>query len=87
MSGLEVFLGYLSGLRLLEPNLPLSTLLPTMFVVNTCDAFMCRLFARNNGYPPNLWFAVGFVFGIWAVAALILVPKRAPDLAAAGDDE
>ena len=87
MSGLETFLGYLSGLILLEPNLPLATLLPTMFVVNTCDAFMCRLFARNNGYPQNLWFAVGFVFGIWAVAALILVPKRTPETAAAGDEE
>lgn len=87
MSGLELFLGYLSGLRLLQPNLPLETLLPTMFVVNTCDAFMCRLFARNNGYPPNLWFGIGFVFGIWAVAALILVPKREAAPAAPGADE
>jgi hypothetical protein len=87
VSGLEVFLGYLSGLHLLEPNLPLATLLPTMFVVNTCDAFMCRLFARNNGYPTKLWWTIGFVFGIWAVAALILVPKRGPVVALADEDE
>ena len=37
---------------------------------------MCRLFAHNNGYPKNLWTVVGFVFGIWAVAALIVMPKR-----------
>ena len=87
MSGLETFLGYFSGLYLLDSTLPLATLLPTMFVVNTCDAFMCRLFARNNGYPTNLWFAVGFVFGIWAVAALILVPKRIPATSLVDEDE
>ena len=89
MSGLETFLGYFSGLYLIEPSLPLSTLLPTMLVVNTCDAFMCRLFARNNGYPPMLWWWIGFVFGIWAVAGLILMPKN-PSLATSGaveDDE
>jgi hypothetical protein len=37
---------------------------------------MCRLFARNNGYPKNLWTAFGFVFGVWAVALLIVIPKR-----------
>ena len=47
------------------------------YVVNTCDAVMCRLFARNNGYPPRLWTALGFVFGVWAVALLLLFPKRA----------
>jgi len=85
MSAFEIFLGYLSGLHFLDPGMPLATLVPTMLVVNTCDAFMCRLFARNNGYPATLWWVIGFVFGIWAVAALILVPKRTP-LPAAGAD-
>jgi len=78
MSGINLpsFLGYLSGLRFLEADIPLARLLPTMLVVNICDAIMCRLFARNNGYPKNLWTVVGFVFGIWAVAALIVMPKR-----------
>ena len=49
MSAFEIFLGYLSGLHFLDPGMPLATLVPTMLVVNTCDAFMCRLFARNNG--------------------------------------
>jgi len=37
---------------------------------------MCRLFAHNNGYPKNLWTVLGFVFGIWAVAVLIILPRR-----------
>jgi hypothetical protein len=76
MSELNTFLGVLSGLRLLRAEIPLPTLVATMIVVNICDAVMCRLFAHNNGYPKNLWTVVGFVFGIWAVAALIVMPKR-----------
>ena len=76
MSDLKTLLGYLSGLAFLQSDIPLGTLLATMLVVNTCDAIMCRLFAHNNGYPKNLWTVVGFVFGIWAVAALIVMPKR-----------
>jgi hypothetical protein len=76
MSDLKTLLGYLSGLGILQPDITLATLLPTMLVVNICDAIMCRLFAHNNGYPKNLWTIIGFVFGIWAVAALIVMPKR-----------
>ncbi len=76
MSDLNTFLGYLSGLRLLRSEIPLPTLVATMIVVNICDAVMCRLFAHNNGYPKNLWTAIGLVFGIWGVAALIVMPKR-----------
>jgi hypothetical protein len=76
MSELNTFLGVLSGLRLLRAEIPLPTLVATMIVVNICDAVMCRLFAHNNGYPKNLWTAIGLVFGIWGVAALIAMPKR-----------
>jgi hypothetical protein len=76
MPDLKSVLGVLSGLAFLRGDLELDTLLPTMIVVNVCDAIMCRLFAHNNGYPKNLWTAIGLVFGIWAVAALILLPKR-----------
>jgi len=37
---------------------------------------MCRLFAHNNGYPKNLWTVLGFVFGVWAVAVLIVLPSK-----------
>jgi hypothetical protein len=72
----EDVLGYWTGLRLLNPGLGGWTLVRTLFVVHTCDAVMCRLFAHNNGYSKNFWTAIGFVFGIWALAVLILLPKR-----------
>jgi hypothetical protein len=71
----DVWLGYFTGLALLAPIDPV-TLVRTVLVVHTCDSIMCRLFAHNNGYPKNLWTVLGFVFGIWAVAVLILLPRR-----------
>jgi hypothetical protein len=73
---IEAFLGYFTGLRVLSDSLPFPVLVGTAFLVHLLDGIMCRLFARNNGYPQNLWMILGFVFGIWAVAALILLPKR-----------
>ncbi len=76
---LDVTLGLLTGLRWLAPYpLDLPVMIATGVVVNTCDAFMCRLFARNNGYPPRLWMALGLVFGLWALVVCILLPKREP---------
>ncbi len=75
---LALALGYLTGLRFLAPYpLDLPSVVATGAVVNVCDAVMCRLVARNNGYPPRLWTALGLVFGLWAVAVCILLPKRA----------
>jgi hypothetical protein len=73
----DVFLGYFTGLHLLDPGMPLETLLRTTLIVHTCDAVMCRLFAHNNGHPKNLWTGLGFVFGIWAVGVLLLLPRNA----------
>ena len=72
----DVCLGYFTGLRFLASDLDPATLLRTALVINTCDSIMCRLFAHNNGYPKNLWTVLGFVFGIWAVAVLIILPRR-----------
>jgi hypothetical protein len=72
----DVALGYFTGLALLAPHMEPATLVRTILVVHTCDSIMCRLFAHNNGYPKNLWTALGFVFGIWAVAVLIVLPRR-----------
>lgn len=72
----DVALGYLTGFRWINPQLDGATLVRTVIVVHACDAVLCRLFAHNNGYSKNLWTALGFVFGLWAVAALLVLPKR-----------
>ena len=75
-------LAYWSGLAFVRPELGLRELVGTTLVLHICDAIMCRLFARNNGYPKTLWTMIGFVGGIWALTVLILLPRRAPPDAA-----
>lgn len=72
----DLLLGYFTGLRLLSPHMEPWTLVRTAVIVHVCDSIMCRLFAYNNRYPKNLWTILGFVFGIWAVAVLIVLPRR-----------
>jgi hypothetical protein len=74
----EVVLGYLTGLRWIAPQLDGAMLLRTVLVVHTADAILCRLFAHNNGYSKNLWTTLGFLFGLWAVAVVLILPKRTP---------
>jgi hypothetical protein len=73
---LETLIGYWSALAFVAPPMPLQTLIGTALGLHICDAIMCRLFAHNNGYPKNLWTVLGFIGGIWAVAVLILLPRR-----------
>lgn len=74
---LATVLAYWSGLAFVGADLDLPTVVGSMLLLHTLDAIMCRLFAHNNGYPRNAWTLIGFVGGIWAVAVLILLPRRA----------
>lgn len=72
----DVALGYFTGLRLINPDLAGEALVRTVLVVHTCDAVMCWLLAHNKGRSKILWTGFGFVFGIWAMALLLVFPKR-----------
>jgi len=73
----DAALGYFTLVGLFASHLDAATLVRTVLLVHSLDAIMCRVFATNAGYPRNLWTALGFVFGIWAVAVLIVLPRRA----------
>jgi hypothetical protein len=75
----DVVLGYFTGLRLLAPHIDPDTLVRTAVLAHACDSVMCRLFAHNKGHSKNLWSVLGFVFGIWAMGILILLPRRRSD--------
>ena len=76
MSVVATAAAYLSGLGFIAPELAPPALLGTALALHVCDAILCRLFAHNNGYPKNLWTLVGLSAGLWAVAVLILLPRR-----------
>jgi hypothetical protein len=73
---LRTLLAYLSGLHWVAPDLDLPTLVGTTVMVNTCNAIMCRVLAHNKAYPKNPSTLAGGLFGLWAVAVLILAPSR-----------
>lgn len=72
----DVILGYFTGLRWLSPHIEPAALVRTALLIHVCDSIMCRLFAHNGGYSKKLWTVLGFVFGIWAVAVMIVLPPR-----------
>lgn len=69
-------LGYASGVWIFAPSLREEHLLPTVLLIHLLDAILCRVFAKNNGDPPNLWTAIGFVAGVWAVLYLLVHTRR-----------
>src|SRR5262249_61873503 len=73
---LATLIGYLRGLRFVAPDLDGPTVLGTALALHVCEAIVCRLFAHNDGYPKNLWTLLGFIGGLWAVAVLIVLPRR-----------
>jgi hypothetical protein len=76
MTPIATAAAYLSGLGLVAPDLAPPALLGTALALHICDAILCRLFAHNNGYPKNLWTLLGLSAGLWAVAVLVLLPRR-----------
>lgn len=72
----DVILGYFTGLRWLSHHIEPAVLVRTTVLVHTCDSIMCRVFAHNSGYSKKLWTVLGFIFGIWAVAVMIVLPPR-----------
>lgn len=75
----DVVLGYFTGLRLLAPHIDPATLVRTAVLVHACDSVMCRVLAHNKRHSENLWTMLGFVFGIWAMGILIVLPRRRRD--------
>jgi hypothetical protein len=77
--GWESFLGYLSLLSFINPELEGAMLARTVAVVHICDAVLCRLIAAHTGRSKTLWAFTGFFLGIWALAILLFVHTvRAP---------
>jgi len=70
------FVGYLSGLYLVNPGMTPSSLFRTASLVHVVDAFLCRLIAGQSGRNKNLWAAAGLILGAWALGFLLLLPGK-----------
>jgi len=76
---LHTLLGYFTGLYFINPDLTGVMLWRTAGLVHLLDAILCGLIARSSGRNRVLWTLAGLMLGIWALAAIFVLPvKRAP---------
>ncbi len=69
-------LGTLSGLRFVSPDLPPDVTVVTAVAMHITYAIVCRIFAAQRDRAPLPWLVGGFVTGVFAVAALLVLGDR-----------
>ncbi len=67
------FLGYLTGLHFIKPNIAAAMLLPTALLIQSIDALLCWVIAAQSGRNKEAWTVAGLFLGVWALAALFLL--------------
>lgn len=73
---LVTVVGYLTALYWVRPDMDPAHLIPTTLLLHGVNALFCRLVAAQNGRAKMLWTLAGLFMGIWAVAAIFLLPAR-----------
>lgn len=73
---LVTFLGTVSGLRFVAPNLEPAVTAATSGGMLITYAVICRVFAAQSGRPRNPWTLAGLLAGIFATAVLLVLLER-----------
>ena len=73
------FLGYFSGLFFIKSEMDPTTLWRTTALVHLLDAILCGVIAKYSGRNKTLWTLAGALCGIWALAAIFLLPAKKPE--------
>jgi hypothetical protein len=69
-------LGYFSGLFFIKSEMDPTTLWRTAALVHLLDAILCGVIAKYSGRSKTLWTIAGALCGIWALAAIFLLPAK-----------
>src|SRR5258705_10327191 len=72
-------LGYFSGLFFIKSEMDPTTLWRTAALVHLLDAILCGVIAKYSGRSKTLWTIAGALCGIWALAAIFLLPAKKPE--------
>ncbi len=78
MSTLAHIVSIASGFALMRYDLPPATLLATSIVVDLALGPLTAVAAGRRGRSARLWMALGLAFGMWALAAVLLLPPTRP---------
>jgi hypothetical protein len=68
--------GYFSGLFFIKSEMDPTTLWRTAALVHFLDAILCGVIAKHSGRSKFLWTISGALCGIWALAAIFLLPAK-----------
>ncbi|HVA81510.1 MAG TPA: hypothetical protein VNF29_11350 [Candidatus Binataceae bacterium] len=78
MQILATILSLTSGFAVMGYRLPPATILATSIVVDLALAPLTAIIAARRGRRASVWAVAGVAFGMWSLAAVLLVPAAAP---------
>jgi hypothetical protein len=78
MSTLARIVSIASGFALMGYRLPPATLLGTSIAVDLALAPLTAVVAGRRGRSGRIWMVAGLVFGMWALAAVLLLRPIRP---------
>ena len=81
MQTLAIMAAYASGFALTGYHGPATDLLVTSLAIDASLAPLIAVIANRRGRGTLVWAVIGFGFGMWALALVLLIPKAAPQTA------
>ncbi len=75
MQTIATILAYASGFGLMHYHESAANLLATSLAVDASLAPLTAIVAMRRGRGVRLWAIVGFLFGLWAFIAVLLIGK------------
>jgi hypothetical protein len=79
--------GYFSGIFFIRSDMDPIALWRTAALVHFLDAILCGVIANYSGRNKKLWTIAGALCGMWALAAIFLLPvKKLKETSTEGDE-
>jgi hypothetical protein len=73
---IATILAVMSGFAFLGYREPAANLIATSLAVDAALAPLTAIVAARRSRSPTFWAVTGFVFGMWALAYVLLVPRH-----------
>ena len=79
MEILAQWIGVVSGLRFVHPEMPATLVVVTGLTMLVTLSIVCRIFASSAGRDLQRWTLGGFFGGIFALALLLILTEQGPN--------
>lgn len=79
MEIIATIVSYASGFALMRSHKPPIDLIATSLIVDAALAPLTAVIAARRGRSPLRWVMAGLVFGVWALAYVLIVTPRPAD--------